>query len=764
MNHTPHFVCLMFLLTIATEPADAQQIRQIKVTEPLEDNFSPERRAASEAAQQRLRKNFSDFFNRERKRSRPPILVPEAELPAPQRKSLAETATNSFREPAEVHSAGGTLRTTLLVMKAHNRIGDDPVYLRSYNGGLVGPTFRAKPGDTLLITLKNDLDPEPDHAGHANSLHGFNTTNLHTHGLHVSPSGISDNILLSLPPGATQSYEIKIPADHPCGTFWYHAHKHGSTAAQVASGMAGALIISGGMDEIPEISAARERIFMLQQISYLYKNCFTDSSGVETCFDFPEGIIEEPYADYTFGPRSWDALGRYTTVNGVELPVIYVRPGAVERWRLVHSGVRERIELKLENSSATENGPATLQMHEIAADGLPLGRLATREEIELWPGYRSDVLVKFPDAPGTEYLMIDERTAASDSLNGTEESRKYIARVIIDGDPQSMELPRNEQLAPFRLKSIQPSEVTGQQAATYGILQTDDGIEFTVDREAYDPHSQPRQLTLGDVDEWTLRSKGDVGPVSHPFHIHVNPFEVYSILDEAGQETLTEPVWRDTIILQGGYTVKCRSRYTVFTGTFVNHCHILDHEDEGMMQLVEIVAPGFEGGHASIERRSPAVRLAQPYPAGTWKLPDATGTSQQLSDHEGQPVVLLFFQGHGCLHCVEQLGAFAERAAAFRAAGASVIGISTDSVDELRTAVEAAECPFTLVADPDKKVFRQYGCFAGDALHGTFVIDAAGLTRWQCVSSQPYMNVDTVLEEINRVRLSEESPAVGLVD
>ena len=539
----------------------------------------PEAQALSRArheALERLRRQWIQLY--ERRSAAPealgePEAARDADPPSPQRLDLVEGATAPFRAPDEIRSRDGELHATLVVDYAHNQIGDDAVRLRSYNGDLVGPTLRAHPGDTLYITIRNQLPAEPGNGLEHNGHHGWNTTNLHTHGLHVSPSGNSDNVLLQIEPGESQEYEIEVPEDHPAGTFWYHAHKHGSVSSQVSSGMAGALIIEGGMDEVPEIAAARERTMVLQQIPYW-------NEGLS------EGVIELPYVDRMFGPGAWDRLGRYTTVNGVQLPVIDMRPGEVQRWRLVNSGFREVLNLKLARAEGTL-GPEELTLHEIAVDGLSLGRVEAKPIIEIWPGNRSDVLVRAPEIEAGEYYVVDERTEAADSLNGLPEPRKYVARVVIGGALLPMSLPASAALSSFRLPSIDPSEITGTQTAVYGINFVGGALTFGIDGRAHDP-ANVRVLRLGDVEEWTLTSSNNVGQVHHPFHIHVNPFEVVSMKDSSGVERLEAPVWRDTIVVRGDWTVKFRTRYRRFTGRFVQHCHILDHEDMGMMELVEI--------------------------------------------------------------------------------------------------------------------------------------------------------------------------------
>jgi FtsP/CotA-like multicopper oxidase with cupredoxin domain len=138
----------------------------------------------------------------------------------------------AVRSNPEVKRRRWRVRATLEVKYGENqRIAGCPVHLRSYNGQLVGPTLRAKPGDKIIIHLKNMLPPNPPRdPQNMNMPHDFNTTNLHTHGLHVSPSGISDNVLRQMPPPADGSkeadyeVEIDIPANHPAGTFWYHPH------------------------------------------------------------------------------------------------------------------------------------------------------------------------------------------------------------------------------------------------------------------------------------------------------------------------------------------------------------------------------------------------------------------------------------------------------------------------------------------------------------------------------------------------------------
>src|SRR5882672_7818644 len=226
--------------------------------------------------------------------------------------AAAQNASQTFANPPQLRERGSGARLALEAARAapsnrrdfdltvaytKNKIWNpatqrfDNVYLRSYTGEgvdsdapYVAPVIDVRPGQTITMTLHNTLPADPSctaHGGNVNQPHCFNGTNLHSHGLWVSPSGNSDNVLLSINPGVDFEYIYNLPPDHPAGTFWYHSHRHGSTALQVSSGMAGALIVHGDRPPTPttsgdidvilknaDLTAMEDRTLVLQQIQY----------------------------------------------------------------------------------------------------------------------------------------------------------------------------------------------------------------------------------------------------------------------------------------------------------------------------------------------------------------------------------------------------------------------------------------------------------------------------------------------------------------
>jgi FtsP/CotA-like multicopper oxidase with cupredoxin domain len=563
----------------------------------------------------------------------------------------------------------------------------DAVKLRSYQGKgvnpdapYVSPTISILPGETIRMTLHNQLPPDPScikEGKDVNIPHCFNGTNLHTHGLWVNPAGNGDNVLISINPGVSFQYEYKVPSDHPAGTFWYHTHRHGSTALQVASGMAGALIIrgtrypsqesNGDIDTLLAPTTTQpftERLLVMQQIQYACRDAQgkikTNANGSYKCDPGDVGGIE---GYDQFGPGTWPASGRYTSINGQVLPTFGgARAGQIERWRVIHGGVRDTINLQFRklkeggrspalltaaqhNAYVQENctGPA-LPQHLIAADGLTTKAVIKTNVAVYQPAYRWDTLMVFPQAG--VYCVIDDAAPPSASVEQAPPSRQLLGFVTVDpGHPVPRDITAyltRELIAAAKVNmpdsiqsrvasdlrdglkltkfvphaDIKDSEVTGTQELRFNIDVNKSPAEFQVNGKPYDPGRIDRVLTLGGVDEWTLKSDF----VSHPFHIHVNPFQIVKILDPNGKDVSTadavdsidapdpqyralKGVWKDTLWVKnlvppgkppGQYTLVVRTRYQRYIGDFVLHCHILDHEDQGMMQNVRIALP--DGG------------------------------------------------------------------------------------------------------------------------------------------------------------------------
>jgi len=507
--------------------------------------------------------------------------------------------------------------------------------------------------------------------------------------------------------------------------------------------MSGAILIEdeNKLDGFLKNYVLNERVFVFQQIPYWI---------VPSDIIPPIGVIEKDFVNEIFGPGTWDTLGRFTTINGIKWPVLTMKPGSIERWRFIDSAVRETIQLGLVLVNTGKSAPPTLDFHEIAVDGLALGRIANRTEISLWPGYRSDVLIKAPDVGGVYYLLVDNRPDITDP------TRRYLALIKIDDTvPIKSELPTSKQVEKYRpFPPIKPTEVTGYQVAAYGILFDGSNVLFTVNGQPFGEKHQ-RLLTLNDVEEWTILTKNDpsiVNPPAHPFHIHVNPFEIFSIVDQHGKEQLDLdelgrpiPLWRDTVIMPPNFKIMFRTRYTDFDGLFVNHCHILDHEDQGMMELVEIQKPPSQPA-------SPLVKVDHKTP--TFKLADANGNIHCWDCNfkrvpKYYSTVIFCFEGTKCLQCLQQIQLFTEHANSFHHKNVQVIGISSSTSEELYTGLQTLDFPFYMLADPLGKAFKAFGCHCGGPLHGTFLIDKTGNVKWQKVSTKPYLNIQDVLAKID---------------
>lgn len=449
-----------------------------------------------------------------------------------------------LQQPRIIASSGGVLDTHIRVVRASNEVGGQPLpAARTFDHGLTGATLKVKPGDQLRVKLSNDLDASTTLDTASCSHHDMaacqDNINLHTHGMHVSPSGNEDNVLIDIPPGESFQYQINIPKDHYAGIAWYHPHRHGTVSKQVMEGMSGALIVEGGLDEVPEIRAARDQILVMQQL-----------------------VIPS------------DNFGNILpiTLNGQLQPKIDAMPGELLRWRFVHATTIDYIEVALLDSDDNK-----IPLHVIAEDGIALGRIDRKDSHFMSPGNRAEILVK-ANKPG-HYRLV--KLAQKKGLRDFPDAGQTLAHVYISGSQQNMPLPAEKDLvehAPFA--PITDQELTGRQPDLE--FRGTQGAVY-IDGKSFAPGRIDRTMHLGDVEEWTLRSATG----SHPFHIHVNPFQVVKI----NGVPVEKPLWRDVVLVKAEWQhgVTIRTRYQRFTGVTVLHCHNLVHEDKGMMQLIEIL-------------------------------------------------------------------------------------------------------------------------------------------------------------------------------
>ncbi|WP_319456203.1 MULTISPECIES: multicopper oxidase family protein [unclassified Mycobacterium] len=435
--------------------------------------------------------------------------------------STATLETPPYPEPDQFVSKDGVLNAAVNVTREPIDIGDQKVLATVYNGKFLGPTLRLRPGERLELAVTNSL-PE--------------ITNVHFHGMHVSPSGISDNVFLTINPGQTQNYVLDVPKNHPMGTFWYHTHAHPYTEAQVFGGLAALLVIDGLTDLLPpELRGIKEQTVALKD------------------YQAANGEILRTKIDSN-APTT-------RTVNGTVNPTLQIDAGETQLWRLANLGADIYYELQLDGH----------QFHVIGVDGNPAWRVEGTDSIVLPPGNRFDVLVQ-GGIPGTytlKTLKYDQQgdvypETALATVNVNESSQTPATLPTGLAGPASLSATKVDKTRTIRFAKDQ---ATGH---------------FLIDGQMYDHNRIDQSVPLGAVEDWTVRNENSQ---QHPFHIHINDFQVMSINGQPFDAISRQ----DTVNVPANGEVVVRIPFYDFKGKFVYHCHILNHADMGMMANVEVV-------------------------------------------------------------------------------------------------------------------------------------------------------------------------------
>ena len=486
-----------------------------------------------------------------------------------------------IEEPQILDSRNGVLQVTLTQAPARITVAGRSFTSNVFNGQYIPPVLKLRRGDWLELKLVNRI-------GKADiQIDGPQSTNLHYHGMVVPPAAPGDDVVLDVGAGADYDYRWQVPADHAQGSHWYHPHSHGLVEPQILSGMSGMLVIDGLVAQhFSAYAGLVERHLLLKDI--VLPGADPDAANTKT-------------------------------INGLRGGTLRMRPGEMQGWNLGNLGADACVDCAVPG----------VQLWEIGRDGNVRIQPQLLGSVFLPPGSRSTVVAVAPLQPG--YYPV--RTLPVETgPQGDPNPQVQLAALVVSGTPQDtaalqarLLLPADNQgtigTTPAELAAL---PITNRRTITFS--ETPDGNTFflAVDGGApqeYDPGRDDITLTLGAVEEWTLRN---VSGERHVFHIHQLDFLVTSVNGVAQPAD----VLRDVVDLpyaQNGVPgeVKVIIPFTnpIMVGRFVFHCHIVGHEDAGMMANLVVLAPG----QSAMGPARMRTKLAQPKPDWLTRLASWTG-------------------------------------------------------------------------------------------------------------------------------------------
>jgi len=480
-----------------------------------------------------------------------------------------------LQQPPSMRSINGTLDTVLTLELAthsfrHGETGETfEITAPLLNGSFPAPTFYLLPGDTLKISFRNQLNVGNQEYRH-NEISGLDQSNLHFHGLYISGEAPSDDATLHIGPQETYDYVIEIPQNHLPGTHWLHPHRHGSVTFQVGGGAAGAVIVQDDPDDLPSYLAnARQEILLVQEL------------GDRELKDVNQMAMNAGLLDYN--PSSL-LTTQLLLVNGQHQPVVKgVESNQWIRFRIINTNVErdhKGLNLRLDTKRNCE-------MLLVAKDGIYLPQVPREiSAARIVPGGRADLLVRC-DRDNT--TTTDSKfPLLVDSYNGRNTPLVYMEMTTTSSDetntPQDVALESWRPDFPDYLQDLQSASVSEGCSCTTSL-----GDKQSVNGRKFDPNFVLHTSYLGAVVERTVKAE------RHPYHQHVYPFQLVQ-LNTDGRRDNTDSAddpegymqvgdWQDTFA--GNALIRYQPQ--TFETKVMLHCHILKHEDLGMMAIEQVV-------------------------------------------------------------------------------------------------------------------------------------------------------------------------------
>jgi len=451
-------------------------------------------------------------------------------------------------------------------------------------GEVEAPTLRLNQGDHLVLDVKDRIDSDNE-SGEMSGMDmsgstvcgdtgtpTLNSTNVHFHGLNVPPVCHQDDVLTTLiqPGKPAFRFDMQIPTDEPPGLYWYHPHVHGFTEFQVNGGAAGALIVEGMEKLNPDVAGLTQRVFTIRQ-QYL--------------------------VPWVPGPYQLTINFQVASSPSFPPPIINMKPNEKQFWRVLNATIQDFMPLQV-----WFNGkPQKLQV--IALDGYPLAKSRDEETILVPPAGRAEFVVQAPpEGTQAQFMSLGYSTGPT----GNPDLEQELANIELTSadETQPAETKATQPSAPITREGIKFADLENQKPTTLRKLYfseefggTNGPIQFyiTVDgqkQKVFEDNEKPVITTqVGAVEDWTVENRA---LETHAFHIHQIHFKVLEIdgkpaADQDLRDTIEIPFWEGPGFPYHSVKMRMDFRDPAIAGTFVFHCHILLHEDMGMMHKILVL-------------------------------------------------------------------------------------------------------------------------------------------------------------------------------
>ncbi len=494
--------------------------------------------------------------------------------------------------PPDLHSQNGVLKVVFHYVTSVDGVGRTLFCFKTPDG-LESPTLHVRPGDTLDVTVTNDVPALPpgsptEIVSDASNVCGDKTmtgtsVNMHFHGTNTSPKCHGDQVIHTIiNSGQTFHYALQFPNDEPPGLYWYHPHVHGIADGAVLGGASGAIVVEGIQHLQPAVAGLRERILVIRD----------------------QNVGAAPVVGQQV--PAWDVSLNYVPIAypAYAPAILHTKPGRQELWRVVNAASDTIMDLQLRFDGIAQ----PLQI--VGLDGVPTGsqdgsrrgHIVTVTHILIPPAGRAEFIVNTPPASVGTAVLVTQYVNTGPGGDYDPERPLALLQETSEADDTSVISSNTGSPWPQRFEGLDRERVSANRKLYFSEVLSDPtnpasptNFFLTVDGATpvlFDPANPPAiTTTQGSTEDWTIENRSGEHHEFHMHQIHFKLLKQNGLPVPADQRQFLDmiqvPFWSGT----GPYpsvTVRMDFRGPDI-GDFVYHCHILGHEDNGMMATIRVL-------------------------------------------------------------------------------------------------------------------------------------------------------------------------------